>query len=173
MRPPRPLLVLCALALSIGAAACGSAGSEPTPTTGEAAEPIELTRHGNCGEGWFWAANAEGSIAVTARVDGRDRATDEPTTWSFDEPDGEVTVELLRGDDLPRNFCTDVIDAGSQPRSTLAAVAVRGAIRMDPPGPTEGCGVEGELRIDELRGPDDERVAPFAYADDGIGCYSG
>ena len=62
-----------------------------------------------CGDAFFWATNADDTIAVTVTVEQRERVATEPTTASYDVGDPGLTVTVLRGQDLSSTFCTDLL----------------------------------------------------------------
>jgi hypothetical protein len=131
---------------------------------------------GACGEAYFWATTETGDLAVTVSVDARDRSHEAPTTIDVAVPDAAVEVEILRGHDLARNFCTDVIDAASEPEDRQPAQAGRGQITLDPAPDDLGasCGdLGGELRLDGVIAEDGTTFAPITVTSDAIGCYSG
>lgn len=139
--------------------------------------PLELTAGDACGDAYFWATTGSGSVAVTVRIDARDRSTTEVTTEAFTLPDPAVEVEVLEGRDLGRNFCNDVIDTASEPRARQGAVAGEGTITLDPAleglDPF-GCGsISGQLDLTGLEAEDGTTFAPIRVSSDSIGCYAG
>ncbi|HEY6532855.1 MAG TPA: hypothetical protein VIY72_11155, partial [Acidimicrobiales bacterium] len=135
---------------------------------------VELPNGDACGEAWFWAATASGDVAVTVYMDTRDPSATTPTTVRFDVPDDAVTIEILEGTNLPRNFCTDLADLASKPRKRLAATSGSGTIRLDPAGGQPPCGsASGDLHLDGLVAEDGTSFAPFTVVSTSIGCYSG
>jgi hypothetical protein len=114
---------------------------------------------------------------VTVLVDARDRSHEAPTTIDIAVPDPLVTVEVLSGHDLARNFCTDVIDGASEPRSHQPAQAGRGKVTLGA-APADlnavACGaVTGELQLDGVVAEDGTTFAPITVTSASIGCYSG
>ena len=161
---PRPISALAAAVLTSAlSSACGD-------DTASNAAPVELTRGDACGEAFFWAATPRGELAVTAGVEARGRARDAPTTIDVSLPDPRITVTVLRGENLPRNFCTDVLDGSAEPRSSQAASRGTGAVVLAPPN---GCGVDGRLRLDGLVAADGTRFEPIRVRSSSIGCYAG
>lgn len=162
-------------------AGCSGSGSDPTPVTSKLApNPVELTQGDGCGEAYFWAATASGDVAVTVNIEARSRSAAEPTTYPLDLPDDEVTVRVLRGRDLPRNFCTDVIDGNAQPTSEVEVQSGTGSIVLDPlpPAGNSGCGTSdkepnGTLRLTGLVADDGTVFEPIEVETGSIGCYSG
>ena len=147
---------------------------------GSEEQPVELPRGDACGEASFWAATGSGDLAVTVRIDARDRSATEPTTREFTLPDPGVVVEVLEGERLWANFCTDAISTASEPRTRQAAVAGAGTVtlgattdrRLDPFG--TGCGATtGELELTGLEAEDGTTFAPIRVTSGSIGCYYG
>lgn len=158
-----------AIVLTPGLAACSDGRPDTTP-----APSIELDQSGACGDTYFWAANETGDIAVTITVDARTRSDHAPTVIEFERPDDGLTIEVLRGSDLPRNFCNDVIDLDSEPTSTMPATAGSGEIVLEPPiDAANGCGSTGSVRADGLTAQDGTTFEPIAITSDSIGCYAG
>jgi hypothetical protein len=151
--------------------------SQETPRAAAAAggSPIELTRNGACGEAFFWAATASGDTAVSVAVDLVHRPDGEPTTVRFDLPDPAVDVTVLDGEDVPRNFCTDLPDPSAEPTGTHAASAGEGVATVGPPAAmsTVCGGVAGTLSLDGLVADDGREFAPIRFSSDTIGCYAG
>jgi hypothetical protein len=190
-RKPSLRLAVAGLAIVAGLSGCGddgtsatAGGSRKTTTTegegGTTTSPpdrgVVLTESGACGDAYFWATDASGDIAITVNVDAQDRSTSERTTIAFTVPDDEVEAQVLRGRDLARNFCTDVIDTESQPASTTDAVAGQGEIILQP-APEDGaysCGsTNGTLEMSGFEAEDGTRFEPVIVASDDIGCYAG
>ena len=164
------------LVLVGGLAACGdddTASTTAPSTTTEPEEPtlVELTQSGACGDAYFWAATETGNRAVTVTVEARDRSDTEPTTIPVDLDD----VQILSGDHLDRNFCTDVLFTESEPQETLAATDGEGEIVLDPPltAADNPCGANGTLTLDGLVAEDRTAFAPIEVSSDEIGCYAG
>lgn len=157
----------------LGLAACGD-----DEATESRSSEVVLSEGEACGDVYFWAASESGDVAVIVMVDARDRSTTEPTTIELALPDPTVVVEVLEGEDLSRNFCTDVIDLASEPQGRQHAVAGEGTITLGPapegPSSYRSCGtVSGELVLDGLVTEDGTTFAPIAVSSDSIGCYSG
>ena len=149
----------------------GAAG-EPSPATA-----IDLARTGACGEAFFWAESAAGDIAVTADVT-YSRPTDAQGTVAipFTLPGNQaVTVQVLTGQDLSRNFCTDLPAQSSEPDNTSPAVAGQGRVTIAPP-PSNGnaCGrTLGTLHLSGLVAENGAEFSPITVESRDIGCYSG
>jgi hypothetical protein len=154
--------IVLLLALALGG--CGGDGG--------ADEPLVLSNGEACGEVFFWAATTDGSAAVTLYVDVRDRAV----ATTYDLPDPAVTVEVLRGRNLPRNFCTDVLDSESEPTGRSSASAGRVELEVSPSnapgGPTCGS-ADGTVRVTGLVAEDGSTFAPFEVTSASIGCVAG
>jgi hypothetical protein len=154
--------------LALGAVACGSDHAPPPA-------PVELTDSAACGDAYFWVGTPAGDVAVAVTVEARDRSATEGTTIAFSVPDPDVTVSVLRGQDMARNVCTDVIDGASEPTSSVDAVAGEGEIVLGPVDPDgyDSCGTRGTLRLTGLEAPDGTAFAPVEVTSDEIGCYAG
>ncbi len=167
------LIVLVAVAsgCSSGGSAMGSGGS-PDPT-----QEVRLTVSGGCGDAFLWATTPKGDLAVTVSVEARDRSGTEPATIPINVPDPDVTVEVLRGTDLARNFCNDTLLRGSRPTDMQAATAGTGSMSLDPskdPGGYTNCGTtSGRLRLRGLVAEDGTTFTPIDATTDQIGCYAG
>ncbi len=164
--------VLARTMLIVALAGLGACGDDDGD-----ASPIRLTAGDACGDAFFWATTRSGAVAVTVRIDAVDRSTTEETRREFTIPDPSVEVELLQGQNLGPNFCNDVIDPASEPRSSQAAVAGEGTITLDP-APAEddpfGCGsTSGRLELTGLEAADGTVFAPIRLTSDSIGCYAG
>ena len=161
------------IALGLFVAGCGE--DEDEPTVAAAAEDVELTQSGACGEAYFWAASENGAVAVTVSVEARDRSADEQTVIRFAVTDPGVEVKVLHGNQLHRNFCTDVIDGASEPKEAEAAAVGEGEIQLDPPGPeVSSCGTtSGTLRLQGLEAESGLTFAPIDVSSESIGCYAG
>jgi hypothetical protein len=145
-------------------------GGDGQPTSGAPA----LTQSGGCGDAFFWAATAEGDLAVTVSVEARDRSGSEPTVVDFTVPDPAVTVELQVGTELVQAFCNDLLDQNHHVESEHAASEGSGRITLGPiaaPGPT--CGVDGELHVEGLAFEDGTEIGTVDVRSDAIGCYAG
>ena len=83
----------------------------------------------------------------------------------------------LEGENLARNFCTDMLDAASEPKVRQDAVAGQGTITLEPmpEGPDSlSCGsVSGELELTDLEADNGTTFAPIRVTSDSIGCDSG
>lgn len=167
-----PLLLMVAMSV----VACTGESSvtppaSPSPSTTAPEATVVLTEGDACGDAFFWAASGEGDIAVTVAVEAWDRSRRATTTIDFTLPDPSVEVEILRGGRLQRNFCTDLPDPASDPRSRQPATAGDGTITLDPKIQT--CGVTGTLELDGLIGQDGTIFAPINVRSGSIGCYAG
>ena len=151
--------------------------SPPVERDVRSSPPVELTAGDACGDAWFWAATGSGDIAVTVSIDAVDRSSAEAMAHDFVLPDGSVAVEVLEGQGMQQNFCTDVVNGSARPRQRQGAVAGEGTIRLDPlPQGLDpvGCGsVSGELELTGLEAEDGTTFAPIRVRSDSIGCYSG
>jgi hypothetical protein len=184
MSRSRPILPLAAVAMALALVACTSDTSDTSPSgesqgaTGEqsAATTIDLVRSGACGDAFFWAESADGDTAVTVDV-AYSRPADLAVTLAipFTLPDRSVKVRVLEGQDLSRNFCTDVIDMTSQPESTSPALVGHGRVTIaPPPGNGNACGrTLGTLRLNGLVAEDGAEFSPITVESRNIGCYSG
>lgn len=170
------VVVLVVLAgCSGGGSSDGGSDVAPTPEA-----PVELTQGDGCGEAFFWAASADGRTAVVVSVRANLRSEEEPTTIPVDVPDVLVTVEVLRGEDLPQNFCTDLIRAESEPESRTDARSGKGEIVLQPQEQrgNVGCGSSsrspnGTLHLTGVVADDGTEFAPIDVETSNIGCYSG
>jgi hypothetical protein len=125
-----------AIAFTAFLAACSDGGPASTP-----APEVALTRSGASAHAYFWAATETGDHPVTVTVDAGERSAQAPTVIRFERPDDGLTIEVLRGESLPRNFCTDVVDPNAEPTATVPATAGHGRITLDPAtDPPNGCG---------------------------------
>lgn len=174
----RRLLTLTAPALlALAVTACGDDGGDDgitissVPTLGGA----ELTRSGGCGEAYLWAADEDGAVAVTVGVDVRPLSPDAPTEVAIDLSDPEVDATLLRGEDLPRNFCTDLPDGDSEPTGRSPLVAGTGTLVVEPGTVDEvPCATgTGRLELTGVVAEDGTDVGSVTLTTDAIGCYSG
>jgi hypothetical protein len=174
----RSVIALLAASLALATLACsaGEDGAEPKGA-GRFVEAGGLPRSGGCGDAFLWAATKDGDLAVTVQVDAVRRPTDQSAQWSVDLPSDDVLVRVLRGVNLPQNFCTDLILEESEPASATRVLDGRLQLTLDP-APTEPvvCGtssVSGHLRVSGLRAEDGTEFGPFAVATESIGCTSG
>ena len=168
----RPSAALLISLLVLASACAGGSSSSSDPARG-----VRLTASGGCGDAFIWATTAEGDLAVTVSTEARDRSAAGPTTIDLDLPDPAVTVEVLRGEDLARNFCNDVILPSSRPADTQSVTAGTGEMVLDPPkdaGSYANCGTtSGRLRLRGLVAEDGTTFAPIDARTDQIGCYAG
>ncbi len=180
MKRHRSIRLLSALALLTGLAACTSS-SQPAPQTETLTEnpspmPVDLLRTGACGEAFFWAESSTGDIAVTVEAT-YSRPVDVDVTLAipFTLPDRQVNVRVLTGQDLSRNFCTDLPALTSEPESTSAAIVGQGRVTIaPPPGHGNACGrTLGTLRLRGLVAEDGTEFSPISVESRDIGCYSG
>lgn len=174
-RLTRPLF--CVLAF-VGVVGCGAdqASSPPAPNERESS-PLELTVGDACGDAYFWAVTDSGDVAVTVSMKARGRSLVEATALEFSVPSAAATVEVLEGENLARNFCTDMLDAASEPKVRQDAVAGQGTITLEPmpEGPDSlSCGsVSGELELTDLEADNGTTFASIRVTSDSIGCDSG
>lgn len=161
------LILLCVVAAA-GLVGCGQ---------DETGSTLELPKGDACGDAYFWAVTESGDVAVTVTVEAKDRSHLDATTLEFVLPDAGVEVEVLEGENLGRNFCTDLPDPASDPRSRQVAAAGEGKLTLDPaPGGPNAftCGtVTGELELNGLVAKDGTTFAPIRITSDSIGCYAG
>lgn len=162
-----PWISASVLLLAVG---CTSSSAPPTD--------LSLPDSGGCGDAYFWAATADGDVAVTVYADLRSRSASDSTTLEFTIPDETVEIQILRGENLPRNFCTDLADMRSEPTSAAAATAGSGSIRLAPPAPclsngTDVVAAQGDLSLTDLVAEDGTKFAPVSVSTHYIGCYSG
>lgn len=145
-------------------------GGDGQPTSGAP----DLTQSGGCGDAFFWAATAEGDLAVTVTVEARDRSGSEPTVVDFTVPDPAVTVELQVGTELVQAFCNDLLDHNHHVESEHAAREGTGRITLAPlPADESTCGLIGELHVEGLAFEDGTEVGTVDVRTDAIGCYAG
>jgi hypothetical protein len=169
-----------AIVLAVALAGCSSGDDdgEPTTTTADPSKArMELPQTGGCGEAFFWAATTAGDVAVTVLFDAADRPSDRPTRLAVSLPSGAASVRVLRGTNVPRNFCTDVIDTKSQPKSASRAAAGELRIVLDP-APTQPVvcnktSVSGRMDLDGLVADDGTAFTPISVTTNTIGCVSG
>ncbi|MEO8107586.1 MAG: hypothetical protein ABI720_09720 [Actinomycetes bacterium] len=138
--------------------------------------PVDLVREGACGEAFFWAESAERNVAVTVEVAYSRPASVYPTlAIPFTLPNDKVKVRVLRGQDLSRNFCTDLITTSSEPDSMSAGPEGEGRVTIaSPPSHGSACGrTLGTLRLRGLVAEDGTEFSPITVKSPDIGCYSG
>jgi hypothetical protein len=143
----------------------------------ESSAAIDLVRTGACGDAFFWAESAVGDIAVTAEVT-YSRPADAQVTVEipFTLPDSQVVnVQVLTGQDLSRNFCTDLPALSSEPDNTSPAVAGQGRVTIAaPPSTGNACGrTLGTLDLSGLVAEDGTEFSTVTVESRDIGCYSG
>lgn len=164
-------LVGCTSHTETNAESQGATGEQPGVTS------IDLVRSGACGDAFFWAESAAGDIAVTVDVTYSRPANHEGTVAiPFSLPGNQVvSVEVLTGQNLSRNFCTDLVDMSSQPESTSPAVTGQGRVTVDSsPSNGSGCGrTLGTLHLDGLVAKDGTEFSAITVESHDIGCYSG
>jgi hypothetical protein len=162
-------VLLCSCALL---SACGD-DSGAAPTAVEPDDEVVLGDGDGCGDAFFWATNADDTIAVTVFVDERARSSQAPTTVSFDVGDAGLTAQVLRGEELSATFCTDLL-VGDPIDSETDATAGHVEITLDPQaldGAT--CGdFGGTATITGLEG-DGLSFADVTVETENIGCYAG
>jgi hypothetical protein len=161
-------VLLCVGALAAVVTGCGE---------DDGASEVVLAGGDACGDALFWATTAADDVAVTVFVDAVDRSLLEPTVLEYDLPDPAVQVEILEGDALSRNFCTDVIDSASEERSRQVATGGQVTVTLDPPPEGQApftCGnVSGKLELHGLVAEDGTTFAAVSVTSDAIGCYAG
>jgi hypothetical protein len=163
---------LAAVGLLAALAGCGGATS--TATDGpDGPDLVELAPGDGCGDAFFWATNADDTVAVSVGVDQHDRTTSGQTTASYDVGDPGLDVKVLRGDHLSGTFCTDMM-VGEPVRSVTPASAGHVAVLLDPQVDGFGaCGkTQGTVTVSDLVG-DGLTFAPFSISTRNIGCYAG
>lgn len=149
----------------------GPSTTAATTSTNPAGTAVELTVHGACGA-QFWAATAEGDVALRITLDEVDRSTSEATTLDVAVPDPAVTIEVLRGRDLTRNFCTDALDSTSNPTSTEPATAGSGQIVVAAAEPNCGT-LNGSVSLTNLATADGTTFSALSFEASGPVCYGG
>jgi len=178
----RLVSLLSAVALASWMTACTSSAParEQNPgATGEQspAPAIDLVRSGACGDAFFWAESATGDIAVTVDVTySRPEAHEGTVAVPFTLPGNQVvSVEVLEGQNLSRNFCTDLMAVSSRPESTSPAVAGQGRVTVDSSSSNaSGCGQTlGTLYLDGLVAKDGTEFSAITVESRDIGCDSG
>lgn len=151
--------------------------AESTTTRPGPSQPVEtrlvLSKSGACGDAFFWAANAGGTVAVTVTADVRTRSAAVPTSIVFTVPDPKVTIEIQRGRDLMQPFCNDVITQDWHVDSREVAVQGKGRITVDAPRAPGHCGSKGRLRLAGLVGRAGTRFAAIDVKTASVGCYAG
>jgi hypothetical protein len=188
--PRHSACFLASVLLVVGLAGCDShvdtgatASSRPQtsssgPTT-SSSPSIEgggqvLPRSGGCADAFFWAANADGTLAVTVDVDARQRSAAAPTVIAFTVPDPKVKIEIQRGRGLVQPFCNDVISQEWQVDSREHALEGKGRITLNARRQTSQCGsAHGRLHLDGLAASDGTRFASIDVPTGYIGCYAG
>jgi hypothetical protein len=189
--PRHSACFLASVLLVVGLAGCDShvdkgvtASSRPTtsssgPTTTTSAPPIEgggqvLPRSGGCADAFFWAANTEGTLAVTVNVDARQRSGAAPTVIDFTLPDPKVEIEIQRGRGLVQPFCNDLISQEWHVDSRDHGVEGKGRITLNARRQPSRCGSShGRLQLDGLVAGDGTRFATIDVPTANIGCYAG
>ncbi len=181
-----PVVVLALVSACGGSGTVGLATTPPTPSTTTTspitpASPtattqppgIEFVQSGGCGDAFFWAADADATVALLVSVDAVDRSTSEPTVIDFSVPDPQVTVEVQRGSFLTEAFCNDVLQ-NHRLDETVLLVAGAGSMTLAPAGERFGdCGKVGRLRFDGGVTDDGTVVEPIDIRTNQIGCYAG
>jgi hypothetical protein len=153
-----------------------TSSSRPAPSS---SPPVEragevLPKSGGCADAFFWAANAEGTLAVTVNVDARQRSAAAPTVIEFTLPEPNVEIEIQRGRGLVQPFCNDVISQEWHVDSRDHAVEGKGRITLSARRQQFRCGSShGRLHLDGLVAGDGTRFASIDVATANIGCYAG
>lgn len=122
----------------------------------------------------MWATNRAGDIAVTVEVDLA--AVDRGPKLALPLTAGGSDITILRGVDLHRNFCTDVLTQESMPTSEAAAAAGHGNITVTHPPPpgAPACAIgSARAHLDGVVADDGTAFSPIDITSDHIGCYSG
>ena len=184
-------LMLLVVVLADGCGSGGSGGSGGSSSskgssTGAVATTVarqadvELTEGDACGDAYFWASTPAGDVAVEVTVEAFDRSTEEPTTIPVDVTSDDVVVRVLRGTNLPRNFCNDVLDTEAEPTSEQDATAGTGEIVLQAreTDGNFGCAASdvepnGTLHLAGLVAEDGTTFAPIDVETNSIGCYAG
>jgi hypothetical protein len=165
-------------------AGCGSedqtstASTEPpladpstTTTTTPDEAAIELSRSGGCADAFFWAASADGELAVTAYVDVRDRQ--DAVHLEIDLPDPPVEVTLQRGTDLTQPFCNDVLDQDYELEEEVPVTEGHLELTVDA-ARGDGHGFRmGTLVLTDLVAEDGTRLPDLEITTEMIGMYAG
>ena len=188
---PRHLACFLASVLLVaGLTGCDSNGGEGVtassrPKTGSSrpttssTSPIEsggqvLARSGGCADAFFWAANTDGTLAVTVNVDARQRSGAAPTVIDFTARDPKVKIEIQRGRGLVQPFCNDLITQEWHVDSRDHAVEGTGRITLNARRQPSRCGSSrGRLHLDGLVAGDGTRFASIDVPTANIGCYAG
>jgi hypothetical protein len=182
--------LLAAVLFVVGLTGCdshggGSVTSSTRPKTSSSrpatssSSPVEragevLPKSGGCADAFFWAANAEGTLAVTVDVDARQRSTAAPTVIDFTLPEPNVKIEIQRGRGLVQPFCNDVISQEWHVDSRDHAVKGEGRITLSARRQPFRCGSShGRLHLDDLVASDGTRFASIDVPTANIGCYAG
>ena len=150
--------------------ACG----DDEPTAVDRGDDIVVLEPGDgCGDAFFWATNADDTVAVTVAVNERARSSQEPTTVSYDVGDPDLTARVLRGDELSSTFCTDVL-VGDPVASETDASAGHVEIVLDPQALDDTmCGeFSGTATLTGLAGHG-LTFADVTITSEQIGCYAG
>lgn len=101
---------------------------------------------------------------------------DETTTIPISLPDPAVTVEVLRGEKLATNFCTDEINTAFEPATKQPATGGEGEVLLEPSttsDPLSCGGAVGTLRLAGLVAEDGTTFAPVEVSSRSIGCKAG
>ena len=154
---------------SVVLAACG----DDDATAVDPDEKVALSPGEGCGDAFFWAVNADDTIAVAVTVDQRERSETQPTTASYDVGDDGMTVTVRRGHDLSETFCTDLI-VNDPIDSEKPATAGHVVVELDPlQRDFQGCGsTNGSAMLSGLEG-DGLSFADVNVESTNIGCYAG
>lgn len=145
---------------------------------------VRLTKTGACGNARFWAASADGKVAIVVEVGAMDRSTDQPLESDIDgpgpsmvdagsPPSGEISVRVDRGINLFRLYCTD-LPGNARRTSRDAATKAAGWVVLEPPSRAHGSPpVHGTLRIEGVEARDGTRFDPVDISTSSIGALSG
>ena len=174
--------LLASVLFAVGLAGCDSHGgagvTAPSQPSASSSRPIERTgeilpQSGGCGDAFFWAANAAGTLAVTVTVDVHQRSAAVLTSIEFAVPDPKVKIEIQRGRGLVQPFCNDLITQEWHIDSRYPAVEGAGRVSVDPLRRPARCGSNGRLHLDGLVTGDGTRFAAIDVRTANIGCYAG
>lgn len=175
------LPLAAAVVLPLTMVACGSDDGDSqgkTPPTTEATGTTEAAgttvvldgKQGGCAEAFFYATNADDTIAITLSFDLGERTGEIDAAIGVGADAIPVEVQLLDGTDLSTTFCTDVPQGTVDARSE--GTGVQGRVEVGAPaGPPEFA--QGTIELTELYFDDGRKVGPLTVTTDMIGFYAG